>query len=92
MKPIDHWRTVARRSHAIWMQAVQLIFGAFSLFDPGAALAVWNLMPGSVASRVPAAFVERVGAVLFIWALITVIARLWRQPKLAAKIQEKQNG
>lgn len=89
---IKHWRTVARRSHAVWAQAAQMIFGALSMIDPSYALGVWNMMPGSVSSRVPQAFVERVGAALFIWALLTIVLRIFRQPKLEAKIEEKRNG
>lgn len=86
---VAHWRTLLKRSHAIWAQLAQVVFGALSFFDPSVALAVWNQMPDSVASRVPERFVAQVGAVLFIWALVTILLRLFRQPKLEAKIEER---
>lgn len=92
MRLIEHWRTVLKRSHAVWLQFAQLAFGALSFIDPGTALAIWNQMPLSVSSRVPAGFVELVGAALFGLALMTILLRLIRQPKLDAKIEEKRNG
>jgi hypothetical protein len=92
MRLVHNWRTYLKRSHSIRVQIVQAVFGLLSWFEPGAALAIWNQMPGSVAARAPAGFVERVGAVLFALALASIVFRLLRQPKLEAKIEEKQNG
>lgn len=89
---VSHWRQLLKRSHAIWLQLLQMLLGALTLIDPTIILQVWNMMPSGVAARVPENFVSWVGAFLFAWAMLTVLARLWRQPKLQAKIQERENG
>lgn len=85
---IDHWRAVLKRSAAIRAQILQAIFGALNFIDPSAALAVWNMMPEAIAERVPPGFVRTVGAVLFVWAVLTILLRVFRQPKL----EERTNG
>lgn len=88
MRLIGGWRTVLKRSSAMWAQYLQGLFGLLAIVDPGAALGVWRMLPDSFASRVPQAFVERVGQVLFVLALVTIAARIVHQPKL----QEKRDG
>lgn len=88
---MSNWRTILKRSHAIRVQIVQALIAALAFLDPGAILAIWNLMPASVSSRVPPAFVSAVGAVLFALALLTIVLRLIPQPKLTAKIEGTPN-
>lgn len=88
MTILPAWRHILRRSYALRVQFFQALFGALTFLDPGAMLAVWNLMPESVARRVPPAFVSWIGAVLFALALLTILLRLFQKPKL----QEETNG
>lgn len=89
---LPQWRTVLKRSHAIRVQLVQALLGVLTFIDPGVALGVWNMMPESVSRRVPPMFVSAVGAILFGLALLTIVLRLFSQPRLTAKIEEKTNG
>ena len=88
VKLIAHWRTVLKRSHAIRVQLVQALLGVMTFIDPGVALGVWNMMPESVSRRVPPMFISAVGAILFGLALLTIVLRLFAQPKLAEKRKE----
>lgn len=64
---------------SIRLNAIGLLILGWIQFDPVSALAVWNMMPGPVASRIPAGMVSTLGMILF---GLSMLARVVKQPKL----------
>ena len=90
MTILPAWRSVLKRSASVWAGYAQFLLGILMFLDPGFMLNIWNMMPPSVSSRVPPAFVSAVGAILFGLAMLTIALRLFAQPKLQEKIDSRR--
>lgn len=85
MKTIDDWRTVAWRSATTWVTAaVHFVFAIFGVHW-AVLLGVLPFMPLEL--RLPLALL-----IAALTVLPTIAARVWAQPKLQAKLEEKRDG
>jgi hypothetical protein len=85
---VDHWWTVLRRSAVSWAAGAWGGVGALIIMIwPVAQWAFDQILPDNPLWRVPFAL-----AVLAITAGSMLFARAVKQPKLAEKLAEKENG
>jgi hypothetical protein len=75
----EWWKLWSLRLNAIGLAII-----AWVQFDPVSVLSVWNMMPANVRHVLPVEIVTAIGLALFV---LSMIARLVKQPKL-----EKNNA
>lgn len=85
MKPIDDWRTVAWRSATTWVTAaVHFVFAVIGTH--------WAVLLG-VLPFIPAELRLLLALLVAVLTVLpTIAARVWKQPKLRAKLEEKRDG
>jgi hypothetical protein len=74
------------------IQMVALALQAWILIDPVSLLGLFNMMPRQVRELLPELFVQRVGLVLFVLSLVTILARNVKQEKIARKVEEQRDA
>lgn len=81
LKLIEGWHNWWR----FWSVRLQLVCAFLTgwlTFDPGSVLMAWNMMPETVRAVLPGGVVSKIGLVLFLLNLLSVIARVTAQKKL----------
>lgn len=86
---VESWTTVLWHSFSTRLNAIGLLILGWFQVDPVSVLSVWNSMPAVVRENLPPRFVLWVGMACF---ALSMLSRIVRQPKMAAKIEEKSNG
>lgn len=88
MKLIPEWR-VWWKLWSTWLQAAAAIFISYLTVAPDVAIQVWQFLPADLRSAIPPEYVQFISVGLIV---LGIIARLVKQPKLAAEVKEARMG